>query len=160
MFPLLPSLQFLPNEKWKWCYCLHFERKDSLLHTAAWSPIHLGVCLWMSFLMPFPDWGWWGCSVVHTLLWHPCAMNPVGSCRGTKILCGEVVGTTTLHHKQEVMGISAGDCGCRQAQHPPLFSCRVLKGSSCCSFWSLPPLDESHKQWRRDESFCIPKAIP
>lgn len=65
------------------------------LHTAAWSPIHLDVCFWMSFLTPLPDWGWQRCSgVVRTLLQYPCAMNPVDAAlfsRGAKILSGEVV---------------------------------------------------------------------
>lgn len=59
------------------CTC---ERKDSLmqqLQAAAWSPIHLDVCFWMSVLMPFPDWAM-RCRGAHPPP-VPCAMSPGGA---------------------------------------------------------------------------------
>lgn len=82
---------------------------------------------------------WWGPQVGILGPWGPQA------CATSEGWWGSQMGT-----------VGAG----RQTRHPSPVSCRVLKGSSHSSFWSLPPLDESQKQWRRDESFCVPKAIP
>lgn len=102
----------------------------------------------------------------------PVAANPARAalfCRCEQILSGEVVGTGTPcprwgpqacvtskgWRRSQLRAAGAG----KQAQDPPPVSWAVLKVSPHSSFWSLPTLEESQKQWRRDESFCIPKAI-
>lgn len=179
--PSLPSLQFLPNEKRNRCYCLHLWEEGQpstrcCLKPCRWLPGAPSTWACVSGCLsscPFQTGAgsdgvrWW-----HTLLQHPCATNPVSAAlfsRGPQILRGKEVGTGTpgpwgpqaCVTSRGWWGSQLGTVGAgQQTQYTLPVSCRVLKGSSYSSFWSLPPLDESQKQWRRDESFCIPKAIP
>ena len=124
-------------------------------------------------LVPSPDSGagseagWWYTPSSCT----PAAMTPVCAalfCGDVQMLCGGVTGPGTPDLPWGPRAGVTGEgrrgsqlraaCAGGQARDPLPVARGVLKGSSYGNFWSST-LDESQKQWRRDESFCVPKAI-
>lgn len=85
--------------------------------------------------------------------------NPQWGCGGDRN--PRSLGTPSLCDKQGQLGISAGDCGCRSAGTTP--SACFMPSIEGLVTWQLlitTPFGWKPEQWRRDESFCIPKAIP
>jgi len=144
VIPLLPSLvsNFCLMRSVTDGIACPYERKDSLLHVAAWSSIHQDVCFWIACALTRLR-GWERSRVVvHPLFLYPRCHDPrmCGSLlRGctNALWRGDgarhprpALGTPGWCHRRRPAGVSAEGCVCRRAGARP---------SACCT-WSTEGL--------------------